>query len=142
MNNMIDTTNQKGFTLLEVMIASAVLAIGILGIVSMQISSIKGNANAVKYTEASLATQSQIESFLMIAYATIDNTGAITADGYTVETSATMPVIPVGYSLEWRVVQNIDLNGDGVDDLKEINVRVKDVNGKNRSDITFTKSRG
>jgi len=139
---MIDTTNQKGFTLLEVMIASAVLAIGILGIVSMQISSIKGNANAVRYTEANLATQSQIESFVMIAYATIDNTGATTADGYTVETSATMTVIPVGYSLEWRVVQNIDLNGDGVDDLKEINVRVKDVNEKKRSDITFTKSRG
>ncbi|MCF8091269.1 MAG: prepilin-type N-terminal cleavage/methylation domain-containing protein [Desulfotignum sp.] len=54
-----------GFSLLEVMIALAVLAIGILAILSMHISAIKGNANAVKFTDDLLSTQSSIESMLI-----------------------------------------------------------------------------
>lgn len=142
MNEMRFNPNQNGFTLLEVMVALAILAIGILGIASMQISATQGNANAVKFTEAQLGTQSLVESFLMGPFASITNANATTADGYTVVTSVGMSAIPVGYSVEWRVIQDIDLSpADAVIDLKEIHVRTRDVFGKIRSNVTFTKAR-
>jgi prepilin-type N-terminal cleavage/methylation domain-containing protein len=134
--------DQKGFTLIELMIAMAILAVGILAILSMHVASIRGNASAVKYTESHLATQSQIESFIMAGYASISNAGASTADGYTEVTSAELDTIPPGYTLEYIVNTETDLDLDGTSDLKEINVRVKDASGTTRSDITFTKERG
>jgi len=38
--------NEKGFTLLEVIVAISVLTIGLLGVASMQVSAIKGNTLA------------------------------------------------------------------------------------------------
>ena len=38
--------NERGFTLLEVIVAISILAIGLLAVASMQISSIRGNSFA------------------------------------------------------------------------------------------------
>ncbi len=143
MNYFTKNTDQRGFTLLEIMISLAIFALGILGIVNMHMTAISSNASAVKFTEATLASQCQIESQTMASYDTIDNTNASTSDGYTVVTNADDDVIPVGYTLEWRLIQEIDMSSpaDGVNDLKEINVRVRDPNGKIRSDLTFRKAR-
>ncbi|MCA1784986.1 MAG: prepilin-type N-terminal cleavage/methylation domain-containing protein [Desulfobacteraceae bacterium] len=65
--------NLEGFTLLEVMIALAILAVGILGIVSMHITAIEGNAGAVKFTDALLSAQGRIESILMHEFDGIDD---------------------------------------------------------------------
>ena len=50
-----------GFTLLEVMIALVVLAIGLLGLASLQIMAIKGNSYGQQMTVASTLAQSQLE---------------------------------------------------------------------------------
>jgi type IV pilus assembly protein PilV len=53
--------DQGGFTLLEVMIALVVLAIGLLGLASLQIMAIKGNSYGQQMTVASTLAQSQLE---------------------------------------------------------------------------------
>jgi type IV pilus assembly protein PilV len=53
--------NNRGFTLLEAMIAVAILAFGILAVASMQVSSIRGNAFAGDVTEATTWANDELE---------------------------------------------------------------------------------
>ncbi len=104
---------ERGFTLLEVMIALSIQAIGILAIISMHISASQANAHAVTFTNALLAAQSRIEYLLMEDF---DNITSSTT--YVVETHEDSSVIPPGYTLEWKAE-------DHTADMKKINVRVK-----------------
>lgn len=106
--------NEKGFTLLEVMIALGILAVGILAIIKMHISATQGNAHAVLFTNSLLAAQSRIEYLLM------EDFDDITSGTYT-ETHADMDVIPPGYTLEWEVS---DIPDPDID-MKQITVTVK-----------------
>ncbi len=65
--------NQNGFTLIEIMIAITVFAIGILAVAAMQISAIKGNSYASHLSEASTITQNQMERFVLCNYADLDD---------------------------------------------------------------------
>lgn len=56
--------NNKGFTLIEVMVAMVVMAIGLLGAGAMQLAAVKGNANASKLTEATSLAAAQVETIL------------------------------------------------------------------------------
>lgn len=58
-------SNQKGFTLIEVMVALGVLVVGVLGALSMQLITIKGNSNAMaisRTVQESSAALDRIES--------------------------------------------------------------------------------
>ena len=66
--NSIIRKNQSGFTLIEVMIAITILAIGILGVAKMQISAIKGNSYASGLTEATSFAQNKMEELVALAY--------------------------------------------------------------------------
>ena len=47
-----DRPNQEGFTLIEILIAVTIFAIGMLAVGSMQVSGIRGNATAQGITGA------------------------------------------------------------------------------------------
>jgi type IV pilus assembly protein PilV len=51
----------RGFTLLEVMIALVILTIGLLGLASLQVMSIKGNSYGQQMTVASTFAQNKLE---------------------------------------------------------------------------------
>ena len=53
--------DQKGFTLLELLIALVILAIGLLGLAGLHISAITGNVSGFKLSTASAVAQEQIE---------------------------------------------------------------------------------
>lgn len=71
-------TNQQGFTLIEILIAVTVFAIGILAVASMQISSIKGNSSASGLTEAATLAEEKMEELMAIGY---DDARLIDTDG-------------------------------------------------------------
>lgn len=127
---------EKGFTLLEVMIALGILAVGILAIISMHIAATQANAHAVTFTNALLAAQSRIEYLLMEDFDDIP-----TSTTYTVETHADVDVIPPGYTLEWKAE-------DHTADIKKISVRVKksvklgDATKEKVLSLTIMKNRG
>ncbi len=52
---------EKGFTLIEVMIAIVVLAIGLLAVAQMQLLAVKGNSYGSKMSVAALLAQDMIE---------------------------------------------------------------------------------
>lgn len=64
--------NQKGFTLIEVMIAMLVLSIGILGVAIMQVTAIKGNSFSIGLTEAATFAENKMEELAVLAYDDVD----------------------------------------------------------------------
>jgi competence protein ComGC len=59
MNEMI--RNQKGFRLIEVMIAFIILAVGLLGMAGLQITPIKGNSCSSQVTQGSILAQNKLQ---------------------------------------------------------------------------------
>ncbi len=60
--------NNRGFSLLEVVIALGIFSIGILAIASLQITATSGNAKARFSTEAATLAQDVVERLLAIDY--------------------------------------------------------------------------
>lgn len=58
---MIKVFEEKGFTLTEVLIGLIILAIGILAIAGMQITSIRGSSFSNNLTQASVIAQDRLE---------------------------------------------------------------------------------
>lgn len=54
-------TGERGFTLLEILVAISLFAIGILAVAAMQISAIRGNRLGNEFTQAISLAQMQIE---------------------------------------------------------------------------------
>ena len=72
--NKITQNNQNGFTLIEVMTAIAIFAIGILGVAKMQLLAIEGNSNANNSTKASTLAQEKAEKLMMLDYDDLNDT--------------------------------------------------------------------
>ena len=60
--------NEEGFTLIEVIIALGVVAIGILSLMALQLNTIKGNAFANTMTRATYTGSDVIELLLAMPY--------------------------------------------------------------------------
>ena len=76
------TKNQNGFTLVELLIALVIFAVGILGIGAMQLTAIKGNSKGRLISEASNLAADQIEIFMSPNYGTLTDGGRdINGDG-------------------------------------------------------------
>ncbi len=133
-DNFMETRKEKGFSLVEVMVAITLLTFGILAVASMQVSAIKGNALSRDLTKASSLARGKVEELMLANYndpAVADEDGdgtdqdadddgldddggnfglddtATEADGNDIETS------PSGmeYQLVWNVAEDEPLNG-------------------------------
>ena len=69
---------EKGFTLLEVIMAIAILTVGLLAAASMQVSAIKGNTLAIGVTEGTSWASDQIEKLMILPY---DHAHLVDTDG-------------------------------------------------------------
>jgi type II secretion system protein I len=118
--------NETGFTLIEVLMAMAIFAIGILAVGSMQIAAMNGGASARRSTDAATIAQDQIEKIIAGDYDAL----AAPADA----------VVNGRYSLNWTVAEE-DLNADGNNDAKNVTVTVTwpDKGGDRNFNLEFTK---
>ena len=85
-------TGKAGFTILEVMVAISILAVGLMAIFTAQITSIRGNTNANRQTEAMTLAQDRMEALLALPYEDLDATGSPIA-------------APGGYQVAWTVTE-------------------------------------
>ena len=88
---------QSGFTILEVMIAISILAIGLLAVFSGQNMAIQGNNRANRLTEAMTLAQDKVEELLALPYDDVDATGSPVND-------------PGGYTITWVVDDTVFTN--------------------------------
>ena len=66
------TKNQSGFTLVELLIALVIFAVGILGVATMQITAIQGNSKGRQISEASNDGADRFEGFMSLSYDAAD----------------------------------------------------------------------
>lgn len=76
--------DNKGFTLVEVMIGMAIFVIGYLAVASMQMVAINGDANARKTTEAATLAADRLETLMVLPYENIESGGPLTQGAYEV----------------------------------------------------------
>lgn len=71
-----------GFTMIEILIAISIFAVGILAVATMQTTAINGNSSARKHTEASICLSDQVETLMALTYkdALLDDAVDHTAD--------------------------------------------------------------
>jgi prepilin-type N-terminal cleavage/methylation domain-containing protein len=78
-NSTVALSAERGFTLLELLIAMAVMAFGMLGVVGMLLVAVKGNAFGSRMTQATALAQSKMEQMRNEDY---DNLYANCAAGF------------------------------------------------------------
>lgn len=107
---------EKGFTLLEVMFAIAILAFGILAVASMQTSSMYGNSAANRLTEGTSWAGNKMEELL-----TIPETDAQLSSG--THGPETLMSGVSRYDVNWEVIDSVDPSNP-LDKAKLITVTV------------------
>jgi type IV pilus assembly protein PilV len=102
-------TGDRGFTLIEVLLAMAIFAIGILALAGLQVSYIRGNATARYSTEATVLASQAVERLKALP----------TTDADLAEGSHGPVAIDGNYEMEWDVTDNTPYHN-----VKSIVIRV------------------
>ncbi len=98
-------SNQKGFTLLELLIALTILTIGLLGLAGLHIAAIQGNVSGFKISTAAAVAQERIEELKALdASAAALTAGAHAADGNQV-------VQGITYNRSYTIQDNTPVTG-------------------------------
>ena len=113
-NHLKQKNNNQGFTLIEILIATSIFAIGFLAVAAMQISASKSTRRAVEVTEATAIASDQMERLMSLPF----------DDGELV-TGATYSDTQGKYNLQWEVVfSDVIITGTTTVDAKTINLNV------------------
>jgi type IV pilus assembly protein PilV len=118
--------NKNGFTLLEFIMAMSILTVGILGIATMQINSIRGNNYAGRVSQSNTWASDKIEKLVSIAYDDFNHADLADTDGdgdaglgHNTAGTADHQETQGDYTIFWNVSDNSLLDG-----TKTINVIV------------------
>ena len=107
------SNNQSGFTIIEVMFAISIFAIGFLAISSLQFTASRNNRTASEITLAVTIATDRMESLMALPF----NHEDLNPD------SNPHPESQGKYDLQW-VVADIDMNVDGVNDAKTVSMTI------------------
>lgn len=123
--------NDNGFTLIEVLIAMVIFALGILAVAQMQIRALHANADAFSQTEATMWACNQAEILIGLPFADtgLNSTGGVfTTPG---------PVDPNNkYNLSWKITDDSPLT------RKTIEITVTWTEKDNPKTLTFEYIKG
>ena len=122
MRSLCSRKSEQGFSLIEVLIAISILAIGLLAVASMQGSASKNNVLAKSRTEAATLASEQMETLLSLAWddALLKDTNNNDSTGLNdVGANADHQLVRGRYTIFWNVVDNAI-----IDNTKTINLIV------------------
>lgn len=105
-------TKDAGFTLIETLIATFILVVGIMSLYVMQLSSIQGNAGANRITQGTSWGRGEIEEILLNELKEIPEAFLLTEQGTSVYT----PSIDLGINpsvKKWKEILKLDNTDDG-----------------------------
>jgi type IV pilus assembly protein PilV len=114
----------KGFTLIEVLMALALFSIGILAVASLQVTASLQSRNSSEIAEASASAHSQMEALMIRPLAHTD----LNAGTHTLTSGV--------YSIQWTVTAS-NLNADLIDESKNVVLTVNKT-GSTKHPVTFS----
>ena len=117
---------EYGLTLIEVMLTTAILSMGLLAVANMQIVSMHVNTASQRLTKATMITQEQMEELLTLPFdhwSLIDDTPPGIYSTYPAQNS------PEGYIVRWEV----DTNTNNTKTIKVVTSWVTDIGQKSIS---------
>ena len=96
--------DNKGFSIIEILIGLTVFAIGILALAKVQVISLKGNTHSRQMTEASYLAQSRMETLTRLPYASLvdDGAGTLNSTGGDADGSEQLSVTGKSYLVSWN----------------------------------------
>ena len=94
---------EGGLTLLELMIALTILAVGLLGLLAMQTQALTGSRNGRHTSEAARVAEQQMEFLQRQPWAAIPPSAWSAPVNINGPSNGTGTVIPQAYALTWRV---------------------------------------
>ena len=103
--------SQQGFTLIEVLVAMALLSFGLLSVASMQVVAIQVNGSALRLNRGTTLVQDKIEELLALPFTHASLADATPVDSCTEYTEANPEP---GYALRWCVDTSADGNSKNV----------------------------
>jgi type IV pilus assembly protein PilV len=101
--------NERGFTLLEVIMAVSILTVGLLAVASMQISAMRGNTMSMTYTESTEMVQDRVEKLLprnLTALTDRTGDGLVGRDYRTVALADGSEISDPKYKVYWNVIKD------------------------------------
>ncbi|MGD8372748.1 MAG: prepilin-type N-terminal cleavage/methylation domain-containing protein, partial [Syntrophobacterales bacterium] len=75
---MMPPRGESGFTLIEILIAIAILAFGLLAVATMQVTGIRTNARANSMSQGLTLAQDKVEELISLSY---DHSDLLDSDG-------------------------------------------------------------
>lgn len=86
-----ENTSESGFSLLEVVIAMSILAIGLLGVAALQITAIQGSAYGMNLSRTNAIVSNKFEELRLKSYTSYSDikTEKMQEGPYTIETTVT-----------------------------------------------------
>lgn len=116
--------DNRGFTILEVIVAVSVLTIGILAMGVLQTSTVRLNNNARGITEASAWATDTMEDIMALSYSDADiNAGTYSTASNNKILPDTHPAIDEGYTIVYTVADNGPIV-NGIATFKTVTVTV------------------
>lgn len=114
--DLLKMSENRGFTIIEIIFALSIFAIGILAVSSLSISAVGSNATSRRITEATARAEDRLERLAALPYDSIQ-------DGQQTEG---------GYQITWVVVED-----EIATDTKSITVTVNCTNGWKEKSVTI-----
>ncbi len=113
--------NNRGVSLIEVLIAVAIFAIGISAVAVLQYKTVHGNTRGRMITDATTLAEREMERLMELPYATLASGSDNTTAPYTVT---------------WTVT-SVDLDGDATNESKQVDINVTAPQLGGNRDISF-----
>lgn len=120
--------SEAGFTLLELLVAVTILAIGLIATVNMQTTAIQGNSFAYRTTSASAVARAAMDELISRPGSDVFfNTALAAGSAYDLDpqtVATTLTVQNLTFSATIAVTPNAVVNGSSIPDLTRIALTV------------------